>query len=348
MHPERDKRRRRARDPSVRRLAAASIRSTMTSTASPVIPLALVMGGSRGFGLLLARELGRRGHRLVISARDAEALERAAADLTSAGYDVTTETCDVTDRDQVDDLVRRVEEAQGPIEVMICVAGIIQVGPLEALTREHFTSAIDTMLWGPINTSLAVVPGMRERKRGRIGLITSVGGLVSVPHLLPYCSAKFGAVGFSRGLRAELAGSGVSVTTVAPGLMRTGSHLRAQFVGNHSAEFAWFSAGASLPFVSIDAERAAAQVVSGILVGRAMVVTTPLARIGWRIDALFPTLTSAVFGVAAQLLPQSSATAETVEGWEAAERMSPSGRRVSDAITTLGRRAADRFNEHRR
>jgi NAD(P)-dependent dehydrogenase (short-subunit alcohol dehydrogenase family) len=320
----------------------------MTSTASPAVPLALVMGGSRGFGLLLARELGRRGHRLAICARDTDALERAAADLSSAGYDVTTETCDVTDRDQVDEVVRRVEEAQGPIEVMICVAGIIQVGPLEALTREHFTSAIDTMLWGPINTSLAVVPRMRERKRGRIGLITSVGGLVSVPHLLPYCSAKFGAVGFSRGLRAELAGSGVSVTTVAPGLMRTGSHLRAHFVGNHPAEFAWFSAGASLPLVSIDAERAAAQVISGILVGRAMVVTTPLARIGWRIDALFPTLTSAVFGVAAQLLPRSSAPAETIEGWEAAERMSPSGRRVSDAITTLGRRAADRFNEHRR
>src|SRR5215212_6833374 len=293
------------RRPSVRQPATASIRSTMTSTASPVAPLALVMGGSRGFGLLLAHELGRRGHRLVICARDADELERAAADLSSAGHDVTTETCDVTNREQVDDLVRRVEEAQGPIEVMICVAGIIQVGPLEALTREHFTSAIDTMLWGPINISLAVVPGMRERKRGRIGLITSVGGLVSVPHLLPH------------------------------------------FVGNHSAEFAWFSAGASLPFVSIDAARAAAQVVSGILVGRAMVVTTPLARIGWRIDALFPTLTSAVFDLAAQLLPSSSAPAETVEGWQAAQRMSPSGRRVSDAITTLGRRAADRFNEHR-
>jgi NAD(P)-dependent dehydrogenase (short-subunit alcohol dehydrogenase family) len=306
----------------------------------------LVIGGSRGFGLLLAHELGRRGHRLAICARDADALERAAADLSAAGYDVTTETCDVTNHDQVDDLVRRVEESQGPIEVMICVAGIIQVGPLQAMTREHFTAAIDTMLWGPINASLAVVPGMRERKRGRIGLITSVGGLVSVPHLLPYCSAKFGAVGFSRGLRAELAGSGVSVTTVAPGLMRTGSHLRAHFVGNHSAEYAWFSAGASLPLISIDAERAAAQVVSGILVGRAMVITTPLARIGWRIDALFPTLTSAVFGLAAQLLPRSSAPAETVEGWQAAQRLSPTGRRVSDAITTLGRRAAERFNEH--
>jgi short-subunit dehydrogenase len=320
----------------------------MTSAASSVLPLALVMGGSRGLGLLLAHELGRRGHRLIISARDGEALERAAADLSAAGYEVGTEICDVTSHVEVEDLVRRIEETRGPIEVMICVAGIIQVGPLQALTREHFRSAIDTMLWGPINTALAVVPGMRERKRGRIGLITSVGGLVSVPHLLPYSTAKFGAVGFSRGLRAELAGSGVSVTTVSPGLMRTGSHLRAQFVGNQAAGYAWFSAAASLPVVAMDAERAAAQIISGILVGRAMVITTPLARIGWRIDALFPTLTSAMFGVAARLLPRSSAPTDALEGWEAAERLRPSSRRVSDALTTLGRRAADRFNEQPR
>jgi short-subunit dehydrogenase len=320
----------------------------MTSAASSDLPLALVMGGSRGLGLLLARELGSRRHRLVISARDAEELERAASDLSAAGYEVATEVCDVADHDQVEDLVRRVEDTEGPIEVMICVAGIIQVGPLQAMTREHFTSAIDIMLWGPINTALAVAPAMRERQRGRIGVITSVGGLVSVPHLLPYCSAKFGAVGFSRGLRAELAGSGVSVTTVAPGLMRTGSHMRAKFVGNQSREYAWFSAGASLPLVSMDAERAAAQIVSGILAGRAMVITTPLARIGWRIDALFPTLTSALFNVAARLMPRSSAATEALDGWEAAQRLRPPGRRVSNAITTLGRRAADRFNERAR
>ena len=317
----------------------------MTTAASPVLPLALVMGGSRGLGLLLAHELGSRGHRLIISARDAQELERAAGELSSAGYEAAAEICDVTDRAQVDDLVRRTEETQGPIEVMICVAGIIQVGPLEALTREHFTASIDTMLWGPINTALAVLPGMRKRKRGRIGLITSVGGLVSVPHLLPYCSAKFGAVGFSRGLRAELAGSGVSVTTVTPGLMRTGSHLRAQFVGNQAREYAWFSAAASLPIVAMDAERAAAQIVSGILVGRAMVITTPLARIGWRIDALFPTLTSALFSLVARLLPRASAPTEALEGWQAAQQLTAPGRRVSNALTTLGRRAADRFNE---
>jgi short-subunit dehydrogenase len=321
----------------------------MTSTASPVLPLALLLGASRGLGLLLAHELGRRGYRLAISATDAEQLQGAAADLRNSGYEVVTELCDVADQNQVEDLVERVEQNHGPIEVMIFVAGIIQVGPLAALTREHFTSAIDIMLWGPINSALAVVPRMLERRRGHIGVITSIGGLVSVPHILPYCVAKFGAVGFARGLRAELAGSGVSVTTVAPGLMRTGSSIRAQYVGHHGREYAWFSAASSMPLLSMDAERAARQIVSGVLLGRAMVVTTPLARIGWRIDTFFPNLTAALMGVAARLLPEARpGQAETIEGWQAKQRLSPRGQRLSHAITTLGNRAAHRFNEHRR
>jgi short-subunit dehydrogenase len=321
----------------------------MTSAASPVLPLALVLGASRGLGLLLARELGSRGHRLVISANETDELERAATDLRSSGYDVITEFCDVADHDQVEDLVERVEQTHGPIEVMIFVAGIIQVGPLAALRREHLVSAIDIMLWGPINSALAVAPRMQQRRRGRIGVITSIGGLVAVPHLLPYCTAKFGAVGFSRALRAELAGSGVSVTTIAPGLMRTGSPIRAQFVGDQPREYAWFSAASSLPLMTMNAERAAKQIVTGVLVGRAMVVTTPLAQIGWRIDALFPNLTAALMGVAARLLPRAKGdSTETIEGWQAAQRMSPPARRLSSALTTLNNRAADRFNEHPR
>ena len=151
-------------------------------------------------------------------------------------------------------------------------------------------AAVDTMLWGPINVGLEVAQRMRARGRGRIGVITSMGGLISAPHLLPYSTAKFGAVGFARGLRSELSGTGVSVTTVAPGLMRTGSHLRAQFLGDHGREFAWFGTAASLPLLSMDAERAAGIIVRGILNRRAVVTTTPLAKIVPRVDALFPGL----------------------------------------------------------
>ena len=226
-------------------------------------PVALVAGGSRGLGLLIARELGRRGFQPVLWARDAAELDRAVLALKDDGIDAAAMVCDVSDHELVEQQVGRIEDELGPIEVAVHVAGVIQVGPLSSLTRQHFEQAIDIMQWGPINLALAVVPGMRARGRGRFGTIASIGGLVSVPHLLPYSTAKFGAVGFTNGLRAELAGTGVTATTVAPGLMRTGSHLKAEFTGDAAAEYAWFAPGASMPFVSMDAERAAAKIVSG-------------------------------------------------------------------------------------
>ncbi len=274
-------------------------------TAEGSSPIALVLGGSRGLGLLIARELGAVGHRLVLCARHPAELDQAAADLRERGHLVRTEVCDVADAAQVDALVARTERDDGPIEVLVCVAGVIQVGPLRALGREHFQDAIDIMLWGPVNAALAVVPAMRSRGRGRIGVITSVGGLIAAPHLLPYSTAKFGAVGFTRGLRSELAGSGVSVTTVAPGLMRTGSHLRARFVGDHPREYAWFASAASLPVLSMDAERAAARIVRAVLLGRSDLTLTPLAWVAPRVAALFPRFTAGLLGATTQDAPFS-------------------------------------------
>ena len=308
--------------------------------------LALVAGASRGLGLLITAELCRRGYRVVICARDRGELERGAAQLAGDGLRVRTEVCDVADPSQVETLIGELTRSIGPIEVMICVAGTIQVGPLASLRREHFSAAVDTMLWGPINTALAVVPGMVARGHGRIGVIASVGGLIAAPHLLPYSTAKFGAVGFSRGLRSELAGSGVTVTTVAPGLMRTGSHIRAEFVGAQEREYAWFATAASLPLLSMDAERAARRIVAGVVAGRPVIVLTPLAGIAPRVDALFPRTTSALLGLVARLLPAAPATeSETLPGWQAEMGLAPRGHRLLAFVTTLGRRAAGRLNE---
>ena len=316
-------------------------------TAEGSSPIALVLGGSRGLGLLIARELGAVGHRLVLCARHPAELDQAAADLRERGYLVHTEVCDVADAAQVDALVARTERDDGPIEVLVCVAGVIQVGPLRALGRKHFQDAIDIMLWGPVNAALAVVPAMRSRGRGRIGVITSVGGLIAAPHLLPYSTAKFGAVGFTRGLRSELAGSGVSVTTVAPGLMRTGSHLRARFVGDHPREYAWFASAASLPVLSMDAERAAARIVRAVLLGRSDLTLTPLAWVAPRVAALFPRFTAGLLGATTRMLPSAprASDRETLEGWQANERLSPTARRWVDRLTALGSTAARRFNE---
>lgn len=306
-------------------------------------PVALVAGGSRGLGLLIARELGRRGFQPVLWARDAAELDRAVAALGDDGIRATAMVCDVRDHVLVEQQVARVEEELGPVEVAVHVAGVIQVGPLASLTREHFKEAVDIMQWGPINLALAVVPGMRARGRGRFGTIASIGGLVSVPHLLPYSTAKFAAVGFTNGLRAELAGTGVTATTVAPGLMRTGSHLRAEFSGDAEAEYAWFAPGASMPLVSMDAERAATRIVRGILRGRSIVILTPLAKIGARVEGVAPATAAAAMGLVARLLPNApGGPSGTLPGYTARRRLASP---LVERLTTWGNRAAARNNE---
>ena len=157
----------------------------------------------------------------------------------------------------------------------IHVAGVIQVGHADTVTLGHFHDAVDTMLWGPVHLALAVLPHMRDAGHGRIGIVSSVGGLVAVPRLVPYSVAKFGAVGLAEGLYAELAGTGVTVTAVTPGLMRTGGHTHARFVDDAVTDYAWFAPLASLPGLSISAERAARRIVSGVVSGSPTVELTP-------------------------------------------------------------------------
>ena len=210
--------------------------------------VAIVTGASRGLGLLLARELARHGCPLIICARDAAELERAAAGLRASGAEVTAVTCDVTDPAVPQRLLDTAIERYGRLDIIISNAGIIQVGPVADAQVSHYQTALDTMAVAPVRLALAALPVMRRQNHGRIVTIASIGGKVSVPHLLPYSTAKFAAVGFSEGLRAELGRGPVTVTTVVPGLMRTGSHLQARFTGQAGKEFTWFSLGASLPW----------------------------------------------------------------------------------------------------
>jgi NAD(P)-dependent dehydrogenase (short-subunit alcohol dehydrogenase family) len=306
-------------------------------------PVALVVGGSRGLGLLIAKELLQRGRHVVIAARDAEELGRAVEHLGGSGR-AEARVCDVRDRDAVHRLVEDVEANVGPIETVMTVAGVIHTGPAEAMTYEHFEDAINTMTWGPIHVALSVLPHLRERRAGHIGTVTSIGGMVSPPHLLPYATAKFGAVGFSDGLAAELQGTGVTATTIVPGLMRTGSHERAYFTGNAPHEYAWFATAATLPGVSMDAERAARRMVDAVLAGKPMIVLTPLAWVGARVRGLVPATTTRVMGLANRALPgvPESGSGETIEGRQA-DRMLDS--RVVRFLTKLGRKAAERNNE---
>jgi NAD(P)-dependent dehydrogenase (short-subunit alcohol dehydrogenase family) len=209
---------------------------------------------------------------------------------------------------------------------------------------ERFDEAIDIMLRRPVNLALAVLPGMRERGFGRVGTVTSIGGVVSVPHLPPYSTAKFGAVGCSQGRSAELAGTGVTSTTIVPGLMRTGSHVHAQFTGDAGSESAWFGPAASLPLLTMDAEKAAARIVQGLFAGHPVVTLTAMAHLGKRLAGVAPATTTRLMGLLRRALPEGT-DAEVREGMKARTELGPVARRVVDVWTTMGDRAARRTNE---
>lgn len=322
--------------------AVAAVRRLRRTPDDPGV--ALVTGASRGLGLLIARELASRGYRLAICARDADELAAAQADLTSRGVEVFTVRCDVGDRDQVDRMVRSVIDRFGTLDVLVNNAGIIEVAPVTAMTVDDFATAHAVMFWGTLYPTFAALPHLLAKRRGRVINITSIGGKLSAPHLLPYNSAKFAALGFSEGLRAELSGTGVTVTTIVPGLMRTGSHVRAYFKGQSPKEFAWFAVAASLPGLSMDAERAARRIVSAGLAGRAEVILTPAAKVGARVHGLLPGTTTKALGMVNRFLPKSTgAGGPAVVGIDAAAQLD-SG--IVRTVTVLGRSAADRFHQH--
>lgn len=300
----------------------------------------VITGGSRGLGLVLAREFAREGARLVICARDQSELDRARQELEERGATVLAVPCDVTVRSEVEELVRATLERFGEIDVLVNNAGVIEVGPVEVMTLEDYEQAMKTHFWGPLYTVLAVLPEMRRRQHGRIVNIASIGGKISVPHLLPYSASKFALVGLSEGLRAELARDNIVVTTVCPGLMRTGSPRNAQFKGKHKAEYAWFSISDALPLTSIKAERAARQIIESARRGDAEIVLSIQAKAAVLFHGLFPGLTADLMGMVNSFLPDPGGIGtKRATGEESQSEWSPSW------LTTLSDQAAEENNE---
>jgi short-subunit dehydrogenase len=179
--------------------------------------------------------------------------------------------------------------------------------------------------------------------QGNIVNITSIGGKVTVPHLLPYCCAKFAAVALSEGLSIELAPSGIRVTTIVPGLMRTGSHLNAQFKGRQSAEYGWFAAGAATPAISISAERSARSIVSATARGQKERILSLPAEVLANFSAITPSLSRAVLSAVNHFLPKSGdVPSEAIPGRSLETNFTST---IWKTITRLGQDAAVSLNE---
>jgi NAD(P)-dependent dehydrogenase (short-subunit alcohol dehydrogenase family) len=265
-----------------------------------------ITGGSRGLGLVLAREFSRRGARVAICARATDELSRAESEFRVRGEPILALECDVTKADEVKRFVERVRAEMGEIDVLVNNAGVISVGPQEDQVTEAFEKALNTHFWGPYFMISAVLPAMIRRRQGRIVNIASIGGKVAVPHLLPYAVSKFALVGYSEGLRAELLKDGVLVTTVCPGLMRTGSPRNAEFVGDAESEYAWFKVSGSLPFVSVSARSAARQIVAACARGDAELKIGIAARLGALFHGIASGTLTEIMGVVNRMLPGSS------------------------------------------
>ena len=304
--------------------------------------VAVITGGSRGLGRLMARELAAEGARSAILARDPAELEAARRALAAlGGGPVLALPCDVRNQEDVQRAIATVVERFGRLDVLINNAGIIQVGPREQMAVADFEDAMAVHFWGPLYATLAALPHLSRAAGGRIVNIASIGGKVAVPHMLPYSASKFALVGLSNGLRSELARRQIHVTTVCPGLMRTGSHVNAQFKGRYREEFSWFAVLGSLPLASIDGRRAARRILEACRRGQPHLILTPQARALSAAAHLAPNLTAHALELADRLLPAPDGreAGEPRPGWASTSRWAPS------LLTRLNDVAAVRNNE---
>jgi short-subunit dehydrogenase len=203
-----------------------------------------------------------------------------------------------------------------------------------------FDRAMRLHFWAPLELISQIVPEMRIWGGGRIVNISSIGGKIAVPHMASYSASKFALTGLSDAVRAELARDNIHVTTVAPGMMRTGSHVNAKFKGKHDKEFAWFAVSAGAPLLSMNANRAARRILAACRRGQPSLTLTFAARVAILGNALFPNLTGYAMKFANRLLPGAGGE----EGNES-QAGSQLRRLTPERLTKLADRATEKNNE---
>ncbi len=234
--------------------------------------------------------------------------------------------CDLSTRGEGTRVVEQVIGDRGRIDILVNNAGVIQVGPIEHMLTTDFEEAMDVHFWAPLQTMLAAVPAMKARGGGRIVNISSIGGKIGVAHLVPYCASKFALTGLSTSMRAELAKDSITVTTVCPGLMRTGSPFNAWFKGRHREEFAWFTVSDSMPLLTIDAARAARQIVEACRCGDAELVVSWPAKLAVMANGVAPSVVALGMRITNALLPPpAGADGDAAHsGWQSRSAWAPS------------------------
>jgi len=193
--------------------------------------IAIVTGASSGIGEATAWELARRGAQVVLAARREDKLNANATAISEAGYQAIAIPTDVTDAEQITRLIARTEELFGRVDIVVNNAGMAWKEPYTRNSVEQIKQSITVNLTGAILLTSAVLPGMFRRRSGAIISVASVAAHIAVDPL--YSATKYGLRGFSLSLRRQLAGTGISVSLVSPGFIRTplNRHMRMPMPG---------------------------------------------------------------------------------------------------------------------
>lgn len=281
--------------------ASATLAIVRSLGATPIASgsVVLVSGGSRGLGFAIASRFAQGQVKLVLVSRKRDELEEAQMKLLEMRPHLRPEdfylvAADLSSPEECQRTIHETMRHFGRIDVLVNNAGIIGVGPIEAQTADDFERTMRINFFAALHLTWAALPHLRVQeplvgsRRAAIVNISSIGGKLSVPHMLPYSAAKFALVGFSQGLYAELYGTGIQVTTVCPGLMRTGGEDHAHFVGDQEAEKRWFQFAAKTPGVATTPEHAASRVYNAVTQGRAEITITPQALLAARAAGLAP------------------------------------------------------------
>jgi NAD(P)-dependent dehydrogenase (short-subunit alcohol dehydrogenase family) len=299
-------------------IAVASVASAIVATGAAVLvvravrnrklapidpnaprPVVLVTGGSRGLGLAIATRFARNPVRLVLASRNLVELQQAQETLLAQYAHLRPEdfhlvAADLSQPEEAQRLIDEAIERYGRIDVLVNNAGIIDVGPIESQTLEIFERTMQVNFFAALYTTWAALPHLRkqtplvEMRRASIVNIASIGGKLAVPHMLPYSAAKFALVGFSEGLHAELRHKGIRVTTVCPGLMRTGGEDHVNIVGDVEFERRWFTFAVKTPGLSVSTKYAANRIFHAVACGRAEITISPQAWLAARFAGAFP------------------------------------------------------------
>jgi NAD(P)-dependent dehydrogenase (short-subunit alcohol dehydrogenase family) len=249
--------------------------------------VAIVTGGASGIGRALCEELGQRGAAMVIVADiNAEGAQQVASAITTTDGRARAAYLDVSQAEDVQQLIDETASENGRLDFMFNNAGIAMLGEVRDLDLEHWRRVLDVNLWGVIYGTTAACRVMAKQGFGHIINIASLGGLIPEPMATAYATSKHAVVGLSTSLRVEAAELGVKVSVVCPGNVRTGVHGAATYVGVKREDA--IAELASLP--SADVANCARVILRGIERNKAIITDSRLTRLFWWLYRLNPSI----------------------------------------------------------